>query len=44
MTCTPDVGTRDGLRVTADKITDLTMLIQKITKEARLILTRSKTG
>jgi hypothetical protein len=44
MTCTSDVKTRDGLRATADKITDLTMLIQKFPSEARLILDAVEDG
>lgn len=44
MTCTTDVSARDGLRATADKITDLTMLIQKFPREARLILDAVEDG
>jgi hypothetical protein len=44
MTCASDDIARDGLRVTADKITDLTMLIQRFPREARLILDAVEDG
>ena len=44
MTCTTDVDARDGLRLMADKITDLTMLIQMFPREARLILDAVEDG
>ena len=44
MTCTSDAKNRHGLRVTADKITDLTVLIQEFPREARLILDAVEDG
>ena len=44
MTCTTDVTAREGLWATAEKITDLTSLIQKFPVEARLILEAVEDG
>jgi hypothetical protein len=44
MTCTADAGSRDELRGVAEKITDLTMLIQEFPGEARLILEAVEDG
>lgn len=44
MTCTSDVSARDELRAKAKKITDLTMLIQQLPREARRILEAVEDG
>src|SRR3954452_18956866 len=44
MTCPSEVDARDELHETAEKITDLTMLIQKFPAEARIILDAVEDG
>jgi hypothetical protein len=44
MTYASDVNARDELRDKAEKITDLTMLVQQFPKEARLILDAVEDG